>query len=415
MLTDAVAPAAMSPLRREDIRRTEDCRRTTNASAVLHAALDHGPVARSTIARLAGLSPAAVSRLTAELAARGLLREIPEAAGPKRVGRPHVPVDIDIGRRVACGLHIAVGHATLALLDLRGRVAAQERLAHAGAGPQDVLLRVASRIPGFLDEHAGGRTPVGLGVASGGWVDPQRGVIMENAPLGWCGVPVRELMTQATGLPVHVDSHARALARAEQMFGDVRTRSSVVHLFVGNVVDAAFATGGAVHHGSRSAAGSVAHLPLKGRDDPCSCGRRGCLQAAVSSRALARRAAREGIIPSASYKTLLAAARAGDSRAVRLFRERARLVGAAASLLLDVLNPEVLVVTEQGAIYLPECLDDLRAEVGERSRVCSDPFRSVVATSFGGDALPVAAGAVLLDAVYADPLHGPRPAMPRAS
>jgi hypothetical protein len=201
MPTDAVAPAAMSPLRREDITRTEDCRRTTNASAVLLAALDHGPVARSTIARLTGLSPAAVSRLCAELAASGLLREVPEAGGPKRVGRPHVPVEIDVGRRVACGLHIAVGHATLALLDLRGRVIARERLAHAGAGPRDVLLRVAHRIPGFLNEHAGGRIPVGLGVASGGWVDHDRGVIMENALLGWCGVPVRELMAPATGMP----------------------------------------------------------------------------------------------------------------------------------------------------------------------------------------------------------------------
>jgi predicted NBD/HSP70 family sugar kinase len=415
MLTDAVASAATSPLRREDIRQTEDRRRTTNASAVLLAALDHGPVARSTIARLTGLSPAAVSRLSAELDARGLLREVPEAGGPKRVGRPHVPVEVDIGRRVACGLHIAVGRATLALLDMRGRVLAQERLAHAGAEALDVLLRVAGRIPGFLDEHADGRIPLGLGVASGGWVDRDRGVIMENALLGWSGVPVRELMSSATGLPVHVDSHARALARAEQLFGDVRTRSSVVHLFVGNVVDAAFATGGAVHHGPRSAAGSVAHLPLKGRDDPCSCGRRGCLQAAVSSRALARRAAQEGIIPSASYEDLLTAARAGDGLAVRLLRERARLVGAAAALLLDVLNPEVLVVTEQSVIYLPQCLDDLRAEVSERSRVCSDPARSVVTTSFGGDALPVAAGAVLLDAVYANPLHRRQPAMPRAS
>ena len=58
-------------LRRDDIRRTEDSRHTANASAVLQAAADHGPVARSTIARLGGLSPAAVSRLCADLTAAG--------------------------------------------------------------------------------------------------------------------------------------------------------------------------------------------------------------------------------------------------------------------------------------------------------------------------------------------------------
>lgn len=228
-------------------------------------------------------------------------------------------------------------------------------------------------------------------------------------------MPAGELLAAATGLPVYVDSHSRALARAEHMFGDVRARASVVHLFVGNVVDAAFATGGAVHHGPRSAAGLVAHLPLPDRADPCPCGRRGCLQAAVSDRALGLRAALQGIIPGPAYAALLALARGGDRRAVGLFRERARLIGAAAALLLDLLNPELLVVTEAGAVYLPECLEDLREEVSERSRACGDPGRSVIATSFAGDALPVAAGAVVLDEVYANPLGRRRAEMPRAS
>jgi predicted NBD/HSP70 family sugar kinase len=191
-----------------------------------------------------------------------------------------------------------------------------------------------------------------------------------------------------------------------------------VHLFVGNVVDAAFATGGTVHHGPQSAAGAVAHLPLDGRTEPCRCGRHGCFQAAVSSRAVARRAARAGVIAAPSFPALLAAARAGDQRAVEVFRDRARLVGAAAALLLDLLNPEVLVVTEAGTAYLPGCLELLRDEVRSRSAGAGagagagaragagagDPGGSVVATSFGTDALPMAGGAVILDAVYATPL-----------
>jgi predicted NBD/HSP70 family sugar kinase len=405
----------MTRLRREDITRTEDFRQNTNASAVLQAVLDHGPVARSTIARLAALSPAAVSRLCGELVDAGLVREAPEAAAASGVGRPHVPVEVDTSRRVACGLHIAARYATLALLDLDGRVVARERLDHGPTAPDEVLLRIARRLPGFVGEHAGGRALLGLGVACGGWVDRAHGVIMENAPLGWQAVPAGDLLAAATGLPVHVDSHSRALARAEQMFGDVRARASVMHLFVGNVIDAAFATGGDVHHGPRSAAGLVAHLPVPDRADPCPCGRRGCLQAVVSDRALADRAARQGIIPGPAYAALLALATEGDRRAVRLFRDRARLIGAAAALLLDLVNPELLVVTEAGVVYLPECLEDLRAEVSERSRAGGDRGRCVIATSFGADALPVAAGTVVLDEVYANPLGRRRTAMRHAS
>ena len=231
------------------------------------------------------------------------------------------------------------------------------------------------------------------------------GVIIEHALLGWRDVPVRQVLADATGLPVRVDNHARALTRAEQLFGDPRARASVIHLFAGNMIDAAFATGGSIHHGPQSAAGAVAHLPLEGRSELCLCGRSGCLQAVVSSRQLGVRGAREGVIPEPSFGLLLAAARSGDRRAGGLFRERARLLGAAAALLLDLLNPELLVVTEQGIRHVPGCLEILRAEVCERSRLCADPGRSIVEGSFGDDVLPVAAGTVILDALYASPLQ----------
>jgi predicted NBD/HSP70 family sugar kinase len=397
--------AALAPLRRGDIARTVDYRHTTNDSAVLQAVLDHGPVARSTVARLVGLSPAAVSRLSADLIVAGLLCESVQQTGAKSVGRPHVPLQVDVSRRVALGLHIAFRHAVLAVLDLQGRVIAREQIPHQGTDPRRLMSRLAARIPGFVAEHAAGRTPVGLGIATGGWVDRADGVIIEHTMLGWRDVPARQVFAEATGLPVRVDNHARALARAEQLFGDPRARTSIVHLFVGNMIDAAFAIGGKIHHGPHSAAGATAHLPLEGRSERCVCGRRGCLQAAVSSHELGVRAAREGVIPEPSFDGLLSAARAGDRRAAGIFHERARLLGGVAALLLDLLNPELLVVTEQGVRHVPGCLEILRAEVSQRSRLCADPGRSIVAASFGDDVLPVAAGAVILDPLYASPLH----------
>jgi predicted NBD/HSP70 family sugar kinase len=106
------------------------------------------------------------------------------------VGRPRVPVEIDTSHGVACGVHITGRYSTLALLDLRGHVIAQERLPHLDSGPRQVLSRAASRVPEFLAQCGGGRTPVGLGVALGGWVDGADGVIVEHPRLGWRGVGV---------------------------------------------------------------------------------------------------------------------------------------------------------------------------------------------------------------------------------
>ena len=374
------------------------------AATVLRAVLDRGPVARSTIARATGLSPAAVTRHTAELAANGLVRELSAPIATGGIGRPHIPVDIDLDRHLVAGAHIAVGHTTLAVLDLRGTVLAQESLSHTDGAPGAVLSSAARRLPAFVRRHAAGRVPLGIGVAVGGRVDPGRGVLVGHGPLGWYDVDVMAAFARHTRAPVQVDNHARALARAEQLFGRVRSAGSAVHLFVGNVVDAAIIVGGDVHHGPGSAAGDLAHQPLGDPDTDCPCGRRGCLQATVSSGALARRAMRDGIVAAPSFSDLLDAAMAGNVPARQLFHQRAEVLGRAVALLLDVVNPDVLVLTEAGVLFLPECLDTVRAQVGARSQVCTDPVRQVVASSFAaGDVLAVAAGAVALDRIYRHP------------
>ncbi|MGC5341439.1 ROK family transcriptional regulator [Streptomyces sp. AM 4-1-1] len=394
-------------LRRSDIPAPAPTRRPTGTGSVLGAILDHGPVARSTVARLTGLSPASVTGHVGRLLARGLVRESAETAGPGGRGRPHVPVEIDTGRHLVAGAHIAVAHSTVTLMDLRGRIVAEERRPHRGTGPDQVLADLAARLPPMVSGHAAGRTVLALGVATGHRVDPVAGTVVEHPQLRWRDVPVREVLAAATGLPVHVDNHSRALARAEQMFGEASTRASTVLLFVGAVVDAAFATEGTMHRGPRSGAGSVAHLPLglrsgPGAAEPCGCGRPGCLQSEVSEPAMVRHALERGL-PVRSFPDLLELALTGEERAVALFRRRAGLVGRAAALLLDMFDPEVLVVVEPGVGRLPHCLADLRAEVAERSWVCGAPERAVVPSSFTGSVLATAGGAVALDALYVDP------------
>ena len=388
---------------------TDDGRRTTNAAAVLRAVLDRGPVARSTVGQVTGLSAAAVSRQLAELADLGLVRDRPLRATRSVVGRPHVPVDVDTRRHVVAGVHIAMLHATLVLMDLRGRVLVEERVPHpAGRPAAEVLAGLAARMAAFLAEHAEGRRPLGVGVATGGRVDPGRRVVVRHAQLGWLDVPVGAVLEQALGLPVRVESHARALARAEQLIGRERgrARTSLVHLFVGNVVDAAIATCGTVHQGPGAAAGDVSHLPV-GASTPCPCGRIGCFEATVAGRTLARRAVADGRLAVPRFSDVLAALDAGERWAVDLFRERARSVGRAAALLLDVINPEILVVCEAATARHPELLADVHDEVARRSHVCTDPERTVVAGSFGTRALGVAAGSVVLHETYARPLDLP--------
>jgi len=374
-----------------------DDRRRTSASVVLRSVLEHGPVARSTIARLTGLSPASVTDYCARFTELGLIREATVPRRSNGVGRPHVPVDLDDSRFVVAGVHVAVPYTTVALLDLRGRVVARRELKHERTDPGWVLGRAAEGLAALIAAAQGCR-PLGVGVAVGGWVDREHGAVVDHPLLGWRDVAVREVLSERTGLPVHVDGHARALVNGERLFGRARGSGSMLHLFVGNVVDAAFATGDEVHHGPRSQAGAIAHLPVPGGTEPCDCGEVGCLQVELSERTLCRRAREAGLVEGVNPMHVVAAAGAGDPEAVRLLVARAGAIGRAARLLLDVLNPETVVVTEVGVIHRQDCLEALRAGVGAKRAA------SVVPTSFPDSVLAVAGGSVALDVLYRDPL-----------
>ena len=150
--------AALAPIRRGDISRTIDYRHTTNDSAV-----SGRPGSRP--GRPQHDSPAGRAQPGGgEADWRGPARGRAQYGDlPRRPGRSpsagHVPVEIDTSRRVALGLHIAFRHAILALLDLRGRVIARERIPHQDTDPRRVIPRLAARVTGFVAEHAAGRSP----------------------------------------------------------------------------------------------------------------------------------------------------------------------------------------------------------------------------------------------------------------
>jgi predicted NBD/HSP70 family sugar kinase len=267
-----------------------------------------------------------------------------------------------------------------------------------------VLARAAEEVGALHRAHGGGARLLGVGVATGGWVDPVAGTVVEHTRLGWREVQVRDRLSGLTGLPVRVDGHSRALLHAEVLLGRAGHAGSVLQVFVGNVVDAAFAIRGEAHHGARAQAGAIAHLPVEGSREPCRCGRTGCLEATVSELTLARRAHRRGVLAEPSFPLLFAAAMAGDAAAVALFDERAQRLGRAVALLMDAFGPELAVVTDPALPFLPSALTALRAAAAESVRTVVDIDSTLLSTSFPGAVLETAAGAVLLDALYRDPI-----------
>ncbi|MEV0247128.1 ROK family protein [Nocardia sp. NPDC050712] len=363
---------------------------SNSAGAVLRAVLAEGVTVRSAIARFAGLSPATVTGQVRTLAAAGLLIEYPETSGPHGMGRPHSPLGLNGAGNVVIGVHIAAEHATVAVLDITGAVRLSHRLPHRSAAPADILGDAAAevlRLEAELTERI-----LGLGVAVGGWVDSAAGVVVDHPTLGWRNVEVRQYFSERVGLPVSVDSHTRALLHAEQLFGRARNDAATVVLFAGNVIDVAVAVHGRVHYGPRSAAGAITRL---GGDEAA-----GAALAECTDRALVRRAERESLGARSILELIDLATR--DERARQVFTDRARVLGRVVAVLIDLLDPDSVVIVDPGLVRVP----GVRAaylDVVRRYSACERPEGIITGSSFIGRALETAAGTVVLQQLYTDP------------
>ncbi|WP_019930203.1 ROK family protein [Nocardia sp. BMG111209] len=354
-----------------------------SAGAVLRAVLEVGPAPRTAVARHAGLSPATVTSASRSLLAAGLLTELPGVGGA--VGRPTNPLAL-AASNVVLAVHVAATVTSVAVVDLAGTVRRTDRIPHLGAGPESILDAAAERVAQWRDEIS--ERVLGLGVATGGWVDRAGGTVVEHPALGWRDVPVRDRLADRTGLPTGLDSHARGLVHAERLFGRIRGVDCAVVLFVGNVIDAALTVHGNVHYGPRSGAGSLGRM-LGGASRPLG---------DYTERALLARS------PHPDFAALVAAAAAGDPPARNLLLERARALGQVLAVVIDLIGPDTVVVVDRALDSVPEVHEAYLGAVREFSAVCDRPEEVVTATSFDGRVLELSAGAVALHEVFATPL-----------
>ncbi|WP_040796723.1 ROK family transcriptional regulator [Nocardia higoensis] len=367
----------------------------SSAGSILRAVLELGPAPRSVIARHAALSPATLTWQARSLIEAGLLRELPETTGAG-IGRPYSPLELDTDGNVALGLHIAARQSTVSAVDIGGRIVRRTQIPHRSLDPSDILDDAVTHVRALAAEFTEVRI-LGLGVATGGWVDTVDGTVVHHSFLGWRDVPVRQVLADGTGLSTQLDNHTRALAHAEQLFGRTRGAASSIVLFVGNVIDAAFAVHGQVHYGPRSAAGSIARLLGPG-ESPDGTTR---LLRDYTDHALLAAAGP----PVADVAALLAAAVPGTAAHER-FLDRAAVLGEVIAALIDLLDPDAVVIADR-AFDLPGVGPAYLDAVRSRSVVCARPEEVVFASSFPGRILTMSSAAVVLHGIF----HAPHTAL----
>lgn len=272
--------------------------------------------------------------------------------------------------------------------------------------------------------EAGGLTPVAIGVGLPGVVDTRSGTIMSsiNFVPELARVPVAERLGAATGLPVFVDNDVNALALGAWMFGPGRGTRSLALLALGTGVGGGVILDGTLIRGAHGCAGEIGHITIDRAEGSCVCGGTGCLCAFVGGRAIEMEARRR--VSAAPGSPLLALA-GGDADAItaRLVFETAaqgdglaraivdralEALGAGLGAIVNVLDPEIIVVTGGVADSLVGLEGEVRRQAARFALPQAfDGARIVLAP--GGKHETVRGGAAL--AIYEQARRAPRAAV----
>ncbi|MEV6033132.1 ROK family transcriptional regulator [Nonomuraea sp. NPDC052116] len=310
-----------------------------------------GPLSRSEIARRLDLSPATVTQLTRELMGHGMLEELD--LKPSRGGRPAVRLGLVGSAGRALGVKVTAKHLVLVDVRLDGEVLGSWERPFDPSAP-DALDSLAGAISAVVAESsADERTPplLGIGVGVPGSVDDQAAGTVNAPTLGWRAMAVGDWLRRRLELPVLVENDVNALAAAERLYGRGRTHRDFLVVTIGRGVGAAIVADGRVYRGARGGAGEFGHLPVDPGGPVCGCGARGCLEAYVGAAGLLAAARAKNV--HLDLPALGRAAAGGDAGAREVFAEAGAILGRATAGLINVVDPEVVVVLGEGTADWP--------------------------------------------------------------
>ncbi|GGY78393.1 ROK family protein [Streptomyces omiyaensis] len=368
-------------------RSAQDIRRLNRFEVLRRFHASSGPRTRQDLASETALSFATVSNLTSELIGEGVLVEAGHAQSGG--GRPRALLTLNAERGTLIGVDVGETSVRTELFDLAlGKMAVDER----PVTPEDVT---PDQIADLIEAGAGAvlaaaESPrsrvLGAGISLPGLVERERGVSTYSPYWAWRDVPMRDRLAERLELPVHLDNPLKASALAEMWFGAGRDVDNLVVVMLRSGVGAGLALDGTLYRGATNSAGEWGHSCLVFEGRRCRCGNLGCVEAYVGTAGIAETlralapddpllAQADGA--AASLLTGLAARAAeSDPIALAVIRRTAAYLGAALGNLVNLLNPETLVLGDQVAAHLGErLLAETRAALA--GHTLAQPLRAV--------------------------------------
>jgi glucokinase len=286
-------------------------------------------------------------------------------------------IGVDLG-----GTTIVVGTLTEDGRAMHGLV---DELTPVHLGPDGVVDRIIAMIGQSVERtraDLGADVEIaGVGIGAPGPLDTQRGIVIVAPNLGWHDMPLRDRIGAATGFDARLDNDANCATLGEWWHGAAQGGRVVVGITIGTGIGGGIVLDGQIFHGASDVAAEMGHMTIDVMGRRCKCGNYGCLEAYASGTAIAARTIEEleagtassipalvgGDLARVTAQIVYLAAHDGDALALEIVRDTARFLGAGIANVLNILNPDVVVVTGGVTKAGDRLFGPLRTEVARRA------------------------------------------------
>ncbi|TQS40218.1 ROK family transcriptional regulator [Cryptosporangium phraense] len=383
---------------RATVVRPEEIRRH-NLSQVLQQIHVHGEMSRAELTASLGLNRSTIGDLVADLVRRGMVDEHVPAGGDK-AGRPsHVVAPRRDGPYVLA-VEVEVERMVTAAVGLGGRVHVRRETPLASPlSPSGACTQIARDARWLAARMPGDARLVGVGVSVPGTVSRLDGLVVHAPNLGWRSVPFGATLRQRLGSDVRIGNNANLGAVAEHQRGAARQLRDVVYVTGSVGVGGGVIVDGAEILGAGGYAGEIGHIMLDPDGPACHCGSNGCLETFLGEHALLRAAGCAGSPGSGAVASVFSDARLGRQPAAGAVAQLAVVLGRALGILINVFNPEAIIVHDMLEEIVRLQRPAVEAEIARRSKPESRGTLRLLTPELGRDSALIGASELAFQAV----------------
>lgn len=293
-----------------------------------------------------------------------------------------------MNRKFIIGIDLGGTNLKVALLDLDNKIRDKKILSTRSFSKKESLISaIIDSINRILIYNKLNKTHIlGIGLGLPGPINVKQGIVhfLPNIP-GWKEVNLKDILEQRLKLPVFMDNDAKLMSLAESKIGAAKGFKNVVCLTLGTGVGGGIIIDRALYRGSTFASGEIGHIPINEIGPRCNCGGIACLEAYIGNNRILKEA-RQLFGRDISLEELSSLAKKRHKKALRLWSKVARHLGIGLVGIVNLLNPDAIVIGGGVAGAGSILFDKVRETIRRQAMAVQAKHVKVIKAKLGNDA-----------------------------